>query len=194
MIQLEKFGARTCKGHQFVVRVSNNFKVIRNSDNKLMKGRYKDFLCPIRGGEGVIQLEKFGARTCKGKTFKADKRYQIEQGRVLGAVAGYVFDEHGDRFTLKGRYKDFLCPIRGGEGVIQLEKFGARTCKGKTFKADKRYQIEQGRVLGAVAGYVFDEHGDRFTLYREEVGFSAAGGAYLFEAKYSHLISPQFQI
>lgn len=55
----------------------------------------------------------------------------------------------------------------------------------KTFKAGKRYQIEQGRVLGGVAGYVFDEDGDRLTLYREEVGFSAAGGAYLFEAKYS---------
>lgn len=54
----------------------------------------------------------------------------------------------------------------------------------KTFKAGKRYQIEQGRVLGGVAGYVFDEDGDRWTLYREEVGFSAAG-VYLFEAKYS---------
>lgn len=54
----------------------------------------------------------------------------------------------------------------------------------KTFKAGKRYQVEQGRVLGGVAGYVFDEDGDRFTLYREEVGFSA-GGCYLFEAKYS---------
>lgn len=53
----------------------------------------------------------------------------------------------------------------------------------KTFKAGKRYQIEQGRVLGGVAGYVFDEDGDRFTLYREEIGFSA-GGAYLFEALY----------
>lgn len=54
----------------------------------------------------------------------------------------------------------------------------------KTFKAGNRYQVEQGRVLGGVAGYVFDEDGDRFTMYREEVGFSA-GGAYLFEAKYS---------
>lgn len=53
----------------------------------------------------------------------------------------------------------------------------------KTFKAGKRYQIEQGRVLGGVAGYVFDEDGDRWTLYREEVGFSA-GGAYLFEGLY----------
>lgn len=54
----------------------------------------------------------------------------------------------------------------------------------KTFKAGKRYQVEQGRVLGGVAGYVFDEDGDRWTLYREEVGFSA-GSTYLFEAKYS---------
>lgn len=55
-------------------------------------------------------------------------------------------------------------------------------CK-KHFKEGKRYQIEQGRALGAVAGYVFDEAGDRWTLYREEVGFSA-GGCHLFEAMY----------
>lgn len=53
----------------------------------------------------------------------------------------------------------------------------------KSFKAGKRYQIEQGRVLGAVAGYVFDEEGDRWNLLREEVGFSA-GSCYLFEALY----------
>lgn len=53
----------------------------------------------------------------------------------------------------------------------------------KSFKAGKRYQIEQGRVLGAVAGYVFDEEGDRWNLLREEVGFSA-GSCYLFEAIY----------
>ncbi len=55
-------------------------------------------------------------------------------------------------------------------------------CK-KHFKEGKRYQIEQCRALGAVAGYVFDESGDRWTLYREEVGFSA-GGCHLFEAMY----------
>lgn len=53
----------------------------------------------------------------------------------------------------------------------------------KSFKAGKRYQIDQGRVLGAVAGYVFDEQGDRWNLLREEVGFSA-GSCYLFEAIY----------
>lgn len=56
-------------------------------------------------------------------------------------------------------------------------------CK-KTFKEGKRYQIESGRALGGVAGYVFDDNGDRWTLYREEVGFSAAD-TYFFDAKYS---------
>lgn len=55
-------------------------------------------------------------------------------------------------------------------------------CK-KHFKQGKRYQIEKWRPLGSVAGYVFDECGERWNLYREEVGFSA-GGCYLFEGKY----------
>ena len=54
----------------------------------------------------------------------------------------------------------------------------------KHFRAGERYQIEQGRVLGGVAGYVFDKDGSRWTLFREEVGFSAAD-TYLFQAKYS---------
>lgn len=128
-------------------------KVIRNSDNKLMKGRYKDFLCPIRGGEGVIQLEKFQVR-------------ELANGSKWQDADIHDYREIKTK-TIKCTWVNHSMQIK------------------KTFKADKRYQIEQGRALGAVAGYVFDEHGDRFTLYREEVGFSAAGGAYLFEAKYS---------
>ena len=52
----------------------------------------------------------------------------------------------------------------------------------KTFKQGKRYQVESGRVLGAVAGYVYDEQGDRFTLYRCEDGFECATAK--FQAKY----------
>lgn len=52
----------------------------------------------------------------------------------------------------------------------------------KTFKQGNRYQIESGRVLGAVAGYVYDEQGDRFTLYRCEEGFECATAK--FQAKY----------
>lgn len=52
----------------------------------------------------------------------------------------------------------------------------------KTFKQGKRYQVESGRALGAVAGYVYDEQGDRFTLYRCEDGFECATAK--FQAKY----------
>ena len=52
----------------------------------------------------------------------------------------------------------------------------------KTFKQGKRYQVESGRVIGAVAGYVYDEQGDRFTLYRCEDGFECATAK--FQAKY----------
>lgn len=54
----------------------------------------------------------------------------------------------------------------------------------KSFKPGKRYQMESGRALGAVAGYVFDDDGCRWTLMRQEVGFSVADGT-LFEARYS---------
>lgn len=53
----------------------------------------------------------------------------------------------------------------------------------KSFKPGKRYQVESGRALGGVAGYIFDDEGSRWTLFREEVGFSIADGT-LFEAKY----------
>ena len=52
----------------------------------------------------------------------------------------------------------------------------------KTFKQGNRYHVESGRALGAVAGYVYDEQGDRFTLYRCEDGFECATAK--FQAKY----------
>lgn len=53
----------------------------------------------------------------------------------------------------------------------------------KSFTVGKRYQVESGRALGGVAGYIFDNEGCRWTLFREEVGFSIADGT-TFEAKY----------
>ena len=53
----------------------------------------------------------------------------------------------------------------------------------KSFKVGKRYQVESGRDLGVVAGYIFDEDGCRWTLYRSDVGFEVADGT-TFEAKY----------
>lgn len=53
----------------------------------------------------------------------------------------------------------------------------------KSFKVGKRYQVDSGRALGGVAGYIFDEDGCPWNLYREDVGFSIADGT-TFEAKY----------
>lgn len=53
----------------------------------------------------------------------------------------------------------------------------------KSFKVGKRYQVDSGRALGGVAGYIFDADGCPWTLYREDVGFSIADGT-TFEAKY----------
>lgn len=53
----------------------------------------------------------------------------------------------------------------------------------KSFIVGKRYQVESGRALGGVAGYIFDRDGCRWTLYRSEVGFEVADGT-RFEARY----------
>lgn len=127
-------------------------KVIRNADNKLMKGRFKTVMVPVNDSGEVVEMEAFQVRELTKGSKWAEAN--INDFRVIKSK------------TIKCTFVDHKNPTK------------------KTFKAGKRYQIEQGRVLGGVAGYVFDEDGDRFTLYREEVGFSA-GGAYLFEAKYS---------
>lgn len=120
-------------------------KVIRNADNKLMKGRIKDEIA--FEACGVFEVRELP----KGSKWQDAN---INDFRVIKTR------------TIKCTWVDHSSNVK------------------KSFKAGKRYQIEQGRVLGGVAGYVFDEDGDRWTLYREEVGFSAAG-IYLFEAKYS---------
>lgn len=56
----------------------------------------------------------------------------------------------------------------------------------KTFKVDSRYQVNLHSGLGQSAGYIYDEDGSAWQLYRnEEVGFFTLCGTYLFEAKYS---------
>lgn len=109
-------------------------KVIRNADNKLMNARIKDEIafeaCGVfevreltKGSKwqeaSIKDFREIKTKTllCTGvdhslsvkKTFKQGKRYQIESGRVLGAVAGYVYDEQGDRFTLYRCEEGFEC-------------------------------------------------------------------------------------
>ena len=124
-------------------------KVIRNSDNKLMKGRFKPVMVPVNDSGEVVEMEDFQVRELtKGSKWQdAD----IKDFRVI-------------------KTKTLLCTWVNHSLEVK-----------KTFKQGKRYQIESGRVLGAVAGYVYDEQGDRFTLYRCDEGFECATAK--FQAK-----------
>lgn len=118
-------------------------RIIRNADNKLMKGRIKDEIA--FEACGVFEVRELA----KGSKWQ---EANIKDFRVI-------------------KTKTILCTWVNHSLEVK-----------KTFKQGKRYQIESGRVLGAVAGYVYDEQGDRFTLYRCEEGFECATAK--FQAKY----------
>lgn len=118
-------------------------KVIRNADNKLMKGRIKDEIA--FEACGVFEVREL----TKGSKWQ---EANIKDFRVI-------------------KTRTLLCTWVNHSLEVK-----------KTFKQGKRFQIESGRVLGAVAGYVYDEQGDRFTLYRCEEGFECATAK--FQAKY----------
>lgn len=125
-------------------------KVIRNADNKLMKGRFKAVMVPVNDSGEFVEMEAFQVRELtKGSKWQDAN---INDFRVI-------------------KTKTLLCTWVNHSLEVK-----------KTFKQGKRYQIESGRVLGAVAGYVYDEQGDRFTLYRCEEGFECATAK--FQAKY----------
>lgn len=117
-------------------------KVIRNSDNKLMKGRY-------------VEDIPLGGETFQVRELSKGSKWQDADIRDYREI----------------KTKTLLCTHVDHSLSVK-----------KTFKQGKRYQVESGRVLGAVAGYVYDEQGDRFTLYRCEEGFECATAK--FQAKY----------
>lgn len=70
--------------------------------------------------------------------------------------------------------------------TIYCTKVNHKSGVKKTFKVDSRYQVNLHSGLGQSAGYIYDEDGSAWQLYRnEEVGFFTLCGTYLFEAKYS---------
>ena len=55
----------------------------------------------------------------------------------------------------------------------------------KDFKENKRYQVNLHAGLGQSAGYIYDEDGNAWQLYRsEDVGFYTLCQTYHFEAQY----------
>lgn len=55
----------------------------------------------------------------------------------------------------------------------------------KDFKEGKRYIVNLHSGLGQSAGYIYDESGFAWQLYRDDVGFTTLCGTYKMEAKYS---------
>nr|CAK1257634.1 unknown function [Klebsiella phage vB_Kpn_K17alpha61] len=121
--------------------------------------------------------------------FKENNLYKgkvINSGAVFVRVDGYGWVEL-DKMATKGM------TLEGKPTEAKFVELKTKTlkCVGlnhknpvkKSFSVGKRYQVESGRALGGVAGYIFDRDGCRWTLYREEVGFSVSDGT-TFEAKY----------
>lgn len=126
--------------------------------------------------------------------FEEQKLYKGKLDEERGVIMvkcryGVVFDINADSMVLHGENG------KSEPGVVRFVKLKTKTIKctsvrhdlsgKKHFKAGKRYQVDLSRSVGSNAGYVFDEDGDRWQLYREEVGFQCGGGTYLFEALYS---------
>lgn len=131
------------------------------------------------------------------KTIKLKVTYSITNKFQTNNLITARVNDNGEIFTGKGKDKIRINVGTSGEmfadcGARFVElKTKTLKCTGldhrnpmkKSFKVGKRYQVESGRALGGVAGYIFDEDGCRWTLFREEVGFSIADGT-TFEAKY----------
>lgn len=69
--------------------------------------------------------------------------------------------------------------------TLYVTKVNHSSSVKKSFKHGKRYQVALHAGLGQNAGYIYDEDGNAWQLYRnEEAGFISLCGTYKFEAAY----------
>ena len=69
--------------------------------------------------------------------------------------------------------------------TIYCTKVNHKSGVKKDFKEKKRYQVNLHAGLGQSAGYIYDEDGQPWQLYRsEDVGFYTLCETYHFEAQY----------
>lgn len=131
---------------------------------------------------------------CKFSTLKnfftADRLYKAKLDEDSGIIT--IKDDYGVKHDFKGETMQILGTNSLGEpGECRFVALKTKTLKctrligpqkSGSFKSGKRYQVENGRALGAVAGRIFDDEGYPYTLYRCDVGFECAIAK--FEAKY----------
>jgi hypothetical protein len=80
--------------------------------------------------------------------------------------------------SIKGRYIKTK--------TLYVTKINHKSPVEKSFKDGKRYQVSLHAGMGQNAGYIYDDDGNPWQLYRDEdVGFTSLCGTYCWEAKYS---------
>lgn len=106
--------------------------------------------------------------TSDNRLLKARVKDEVEQIKVDGKWVN---------LDVKGRYiktKTLYCT-----------KVNHNSSVSKVFTESKRYQVSLHAGLGQNAGYIYDEDGNAWQLYRsEDVGFFTLCGTYYFEAQY----------
>lgn len=131
---------------------------------------------------------------CKFSTlklfFNADRLYKGKLDEESGVIT------LKDNYGVKQQFRAETMQLQGEDSLGEPLEARFVILKAKTlkcmkiigpqkkdsFKPGKRYQVQDGRALGGVAGRIFDDEGYGYTLYREDVGFSCAVAE--FEAKY----------
>ncbi|UAV84688.1 hypothetical protein [Escherichia phage P817] len=69
--------------------------------------------------------------------------------------------------------------------TLYVTKVNHKSSVKKDFTEGKRYQVSLHAGLGSNAGYIFDNEGHAWQLYRDEdVGFVSLCGTYRWEAQY----------
>ena len=69
--------------------------------------------------------------------------------------------------------------------TLYVTKINHKSSVKKDFTQGKRYQVDMHAGLGSNAGYIFDNDGVAWQLYRsDDVGFETVCGTYRFEAAY----------
>lgn len=69
--------------------------------------------------------------------------------------------------------------------TLYVTKVNHKSGVKKDFKEDCRYQVNMHSGIGQSAGYIYDEGGNAWQLYRsKDIGFHTLCKTYLFESSY----------
>lgn len=106
--------------------------------------------------------------TSDNRLLKARVKDEVEQIKVDGKWVN---------LDVKGRYIKTK--------TLYVTKINHKSSVKKDFTEGKRYVVDMHAGLGSNAGYIFDNEGQSWQLYRsEDVGFYTLCETYHFEAQY----------